>query len=402
MTSILTNAAAVAALQTLRFLSGQMSETQQQVSSGLRIGKAEDNSAYWSIATTMRSDNGALSAVQDALGLGAAQVDTAYSGMESAIDVVEEIKMKLVAASEAGVDKAKIQEEISQLQDQLRSISSSASFSGDNWLQADLGGAYDASSRQVVATDKITKQVVGSFIRDGSGNVSVNTVRVDIDESNVLFDLSGGHAGILDQGVLVGVRATGYFNTAGQEVYVKTTDFNPNWTQEPDGKWFDGMFRYIELDGAYMHWLGSAGGGPYQINISTEATLGAANYVNEISVSTLDITKIDDYKTKLQLGTNAQDGQVLATLISHVDQQLEKIINAAAVLGSVVTRISMQEDFVSKLRDSIDRGVGRLVDAEMNEASTRLKALQTQQQLATQSLSIANAGAENILSLFRQ
>ncbi|RVM01744.1 flagellin N-terminal helical domain-containing protein, partial [Sinorhizobium meliloti] len=159
MTSILTNIAAMAALQTLRTIGSNMEETQAHVSSGLRVGGAADNAAYWSIATTMRSDNMALSAVQDALGLGAAKVDTAYSGMESAIEVVKEIKKKLVAASEDGVDKNKIQEEISQLQDQLTSIAEAASFSGENWLQADLSGG------------NITKSVVGSFVRDASGNV---------------------------------------------------------------------------------------------------------------------------------------------------------------------------------------------------------------------------------------
>jgi len=64
-------------------------------------------------------------------------------------------------------------------------------------------------------------------------------------------------------------------------------------------------------------------------------------------------------------------------------------------------RIDLQEDFVNKLSDSLDSGVGRLVDADMNEESTRLKALQTQQQLAVQSLSIANSSSEVILSLFR-
>ncbi len=59
------------------------------------------------------------------------------------------------------------------------------------------------------------------------------------------------------------------------------------------------------------------------------------------------------------------------------------------------------ERFVNKLSDSIDSGVGRLVDADMNEESTRLKALQTQQQLAIQSLSIANSASENVLTLFR-
>src|SRR5262245_64691026 len=119
MTSINTNNAAMAALQTLRGVNQGLQTTQAHVSSGYRVGKASDNAAYWSIATTMRSDNSALSAVSDALGLGAAKVDTAYSAMSSAIDIVSEIKSKLTAAVEDGVDKTKVQEEVKQLQQQI-------------------------------------------------------------------------------------------------------------------------------------------------------------------------------------------------------------------------------------------------------------------------------------------
>lgn len=108
MTSILTNSAAMAALQTLRSIDRGLETTQSRVSSGLRVETAADNAAYWSIATTMRSDNRALSTVADALGLGAAKVDTAYAGLGSAIEVVTEIRAKLVAATEEGVDKEKI------------------------------------------------------------------------------------------------------------------------------------------------------------------------------------------------------------------------------------------------------------------------------------------------------
>ncbi|MNV87710.1 Flagellin [compost metagenome] len=80
---------------------------------------------------------------------------------------------------------------------------------------------------------------------------------------------------------------------------------------------------------------------------------------------------------------------------------LQKVISGAATLGSVKTRIDMQTDFAQKLMDTIDKGIGRLVDADMNEASTRFRALQTQQQLSIQSLQIANSNTENILQLFR-
>jgi flagellin len=119
--------------------------------------------------------------------------------------------------------------------------------------------------------------------------------------------------------------------------------------------------------------------------VDTTATPGAT-----LTASVSDLT-ID----------NSTTGGQLDKLISMVDDALTLMTSAAADLGSIGMRIDLQEEFVSKLTDSIDKGVGRLVDADMNEESTRLKALQTQQQLAVQSLSIANSASQNILTLFR-
>lgn len=333
MTSILTNNAAMAALQTLRSIDMNMQDTQARVSSGLRVGDASDNAAYWSIATTMRSDNMALSSVQDALGLGAAKIDTAYAAMESAIEVVKEIKAKVVAATEEGVDKSKIQEEIDQLQEQLRSISESASFSGENW----------AAGGQDTVTNPESVTVVSGFIRDSNGNVSVATTNYVLDATTpdsmtVMF--GGDTAGLIDytSGIIGSVAET----------------FNAEVDWDNDG---------------------TAGVAPTEI-------LG-------ISIDTLDITT---------LVTNLGMQEAL----SLVEYGLQSMTSAAAALGSISMRIEMQEDFVAKLTDSIDSGIGRLVDADMNEESTRLKALQTQQQLAVQSLSIANTASESILTLFRQ
>jgi flagellin len=74
---------------------------------------------------------------------------------------------------------------------------------------------------------------------------------------------------------------------------------------------------------------------------------------------------------------------------------------AASDLGAAKKRVGLQQDFVGKLMDSIERGVSQLVDADMTEESTRLQALQVQQQLGIQALSIANTNSQNILSLFR-
>jgi len=88
-------------------------------------------------------------------------------------------------------------------------------------------------------------------------------------------------------------------------------------------------------------------------------------------------------------------------MLQMVDDALTSMTTAAATLGSMSSRIEMQDKFIDKLTDSLDRGIGRLVDADMEEESARLSALQVQQQLGIQSLSIANANSQNILSLFR-
>ncbi|MGQ3144830.1 flagellin, partial [Rhizobium oryzihabitans] len=150
-------------------------------------------------------------------------------------------------------------------------------------------------------------------------------------------------------------------------------------------------------------WLQTTDATGATLNAAVPAALTtiATVYASGTSVLKLDLTKLDTMKTAFGLGATATSEDVLDQLISHVDGQLEAATSAAAKLGAVSSRLDMQQNFVSKLSDSLESGIGRLVDADMNEESTKLKALQTQQQLAIQSLSIANSDSQNILSLFR-
>lgn len=320
MTSILTNTAAIAALSTLRSISSDMETTQNRISSGYRIEEAADNAAYWSIATTMRSDNKALGTVKDALGLGAAMTDTAYTALSSSIKVVDEIKAKLTAASQPGVDKDKVQKEITQLQDQLKSIAKSASFSGENWVLEDA------------TTTPGTKAIIGSFNRDTTGNISLTTLEYDTTNST-----------------LVSLDASGVSDTAGAGILSK----------ERTG------LTYVDEAGATQT-TGELAGGVLGLTITSTTTR--------------------DEMAQYLVGT---------------EQALQEMTDAAADVGSINSRIDLQTSFVQDLIDSIDMGIGKLVDADMNEESTRLKALQTQQQLGIQALSIANSSSENILTLFR-
>jgi flagellin len=87
--------------------------------------------------------------------------------------------------------------------------------------------------------------------------------------------------------------------------------------------------------------------------------------------------------------------------LGAIEDLIQTSINTAAQLGSSGKQIDTQAEFVGKLSDLLTSGIGTLVDADMEAASAKLQALQTQQQLGVQALSIANQAPQTILSLFR-
>ncbi|MDP2121433.1 MAG: flagellin, partial [Hoeflea sp.] len=211
-----------------------------------------------------------------------------------------------------------------ELKNQLVSISESASFSGENWLN------------NTSTTAAGTKEIVGGFNRDASGMVSLTTLGINA-SSTTLIGKADESLGILTK-----------------DIDANALDPNATTTTTRD---------YYLID--------------------TGSTTGTQSSGTAIALTgTTTDSEVDD-------------------MIRVVDSILTQMTDAASNLGAVNKRISMQDDFVAKLMDSVDKGVGRLVDADMNEESTRLKALQTQQQLGIQSLSIANSSSQNILSLFR-
>lgn len=142
------------------------------------------------------------------------------------------------------------------------------------------------------------------------------------------------------------------------------------------------------------------GNGETQFTVlaSLDRTNGTvATAATKITVDTLDFTTNID-TTGLTAVTDKASAE---TAIGEIEAMLDTATNGAAALGASAKRIGDQSEFVSKLSDALKSGIGSLVDADMEEASARLQALQVQQQLATQSLSIANQAPQQLLSLFR-
>ena len=121
-----------------------------------------------------------------------------------------------------------------------------------------------------------------------------------------------------------------------------------------------------------------------------------------ITEAAKDMTVQDFVDTDFSKVSSATMEQVLKTVQSKVTNATSNVVTAGATLGAAKAQVTGQIDYVSKLMDAVDKGVGSLVDADMNAESARLASLQVQQQLGIQALSIANQNSQNILSLFRQ
>lgn len=123
------------------------------------------------------------------------------------------------------------------------------------------------------------------------------------------------------------------------------------------------------------------------------------------NVDTADTISVDpqDFTTAgLALSTqNLLLPAAAATALTAIDAALATVSSGLASLGAQAKQIETHNTFISKLMDSLETGIGKLVDADLAKESARLQALQVQQQLGAQSLSIANQAPQMILSLFR-
>ncbi len=143
--------------------------------------------------------------------------------------------------------------------------------------------------------------------------------------------------------------------------------------------------------------LNTAGGDMLVLSSLDRDGLGAVTAVS-ITVASVDFEA--SLLALAAIDVAFDDASAAAGLVS-IETLIQTAIDGAAALGSSQGRIDIQSTFMSNLTDAMRSGIGAIVDADMEEASARLQALQVQQQLGIQALSIANQQPQNLLALFR-
>ncbi|WP_343869671.1 flagellin [Caenispirillum bisanense] len=569
--SILTNASAMTALRVLSQTNKNLSETQNRISTGLKVNNAKDNASFWSVATVMRSDVSAFKAIKDNLALAQASTSVARDGAQQISELIKEIKTKVTAAQEGSIDKAKLQADINAMLNQIQQITETANFNGVKLLQNDSnvklvssigrtgasvdasyiefnsqnlslngdGGLRDIAALSVLSrgdglfknkSDGTVKYTFDATAADGSAkhagevgeNVTVNyvdakgvarTVTIQLSQ-NISAYSNGGQgddlAAVLSQNKQLAELFTFAGNGANLEAHATNREspvtltsisvgdgslFGPGATpptgiaadaQQDAGFEFvdaplrlgeelkvafsalgDGLgtittetpfelsFRVVNgrSSGEVLESSGDGSAGkPFKITLALNADIVAYEYakgadiaaemaaavsklVSDNSSAAVEAAFIDVLSlganvpggpdanagaagfmtasvlgSRFNLGVTGTDTSITKVTVPQTDYDalldtlemaLNKAVDAAAALGSAQFRVEIQSEFLTSMIDNLKLGIGTLVDADMNEESARLQALQVQQQLGIQSLSIANQAPQALLRLFQ-
>ncbi len=426
--SINTNVNAMAAVRSLNSLSTQMEKTQARVETGLKIGSAKDDPAVFAISQAMRADIKGLEAVKDSLGFGKATLAVANNAIKKISDELAALKQWALQGQQQGIDKAKMNEQISNALANVQTYADSATFNGVNLLanaNVPPAGAVDfnldiikdlTGATLSVANQDATVQGIGlSGLKVEQGTMTItfdNAIAfangdyvelVRADGTSVVFEFldaltppsqvpsptrqvldvqyDSGTQSVLDglDALVARIRSAGFGATVDGGVLTISGGIDVVASAIANGSTVNGD---ADTDPSTYEVLG----------LTSDAAANAAGVkYYQVVAGTPTITA----------GASFGIGNDARAAIAAIDGAIEIVGTKMATLGSANRQVEGLQEFAASLYDSVKEGLGALVDADLAAESAQLTALQTKQQLAVQSLSIANQTPQSLLKLFQ-
>ena len=412
MSSILTNNSAMAALQTLKSIHASLEQVTSEVSSGKRVNQAKDNPAIWAVSKVISTDISAFKTISDNLGFGLATVGVAANAAQTIVNNLGEIKNKIIAAQSSNVDRAKLQADVVALRENTSSVVRGAQFNGLNLINGvtastnvlasiDRNGAAVTANNILIPGQNLS---VGAYTRrtvfTGSDGVSTGADVAGFALNSGTVATPGTGRLIIQQGTLTNRFAAGdnvSVTIAGKTASYTVMAADIAATSNTNEIVAIGLKIAIES-------LGVAG-----LAVDYDYTGNTANltFKNSNGAGGTDYRVAAQFSNVGAGGLGALAGMDISTAagataaLSSIETLISTSVSAASSFATTQGKIETQQAFVNSLADSLKTGIGAMVDTDMEEASARLQALQVQQQLSTQALSISNQQSQSLLSLFR-
>jgi flagellin len=383
MSSLLTNASALTALQSLEMTQQNLATTQSQISTGLAVASAADNASYWSIAQNLQSDTGVLGAVNDSLAQSQSILGSATAALNDVITTINSIKTVLTEAAAPNADYTTLNTTLSSLGQQLTEAVAGASFNGYNLLDGsnttpvNFVAGYNVSANGVASFNSVSLTPDALTGAATTATTNVEPTITDATQISQIIGLTATTGSLVAGGTTIGVTAgaAGTPPTAGS-----VTITSESLTGEKTAT------TYAALD-ANGNATNLAAAAALSVTVVTTPAGGATSGL--LQQGATDLTNMTTSAT------------AVAQQLIDVNAALTAVTSYSSEIGSISNILTNASNFNSALSNNYTTGIGALVDADMNQASTRLQALQTQQQLGVQSLSIANQSSQLILKLFQ-
>lgn len=402
MLSVNTNYSAMIALQNLNFTNSELEGVQNKISTGLKISSARDNGAIYAIAEGQRSRVSSVAAVKDGIDRANSTLDVALAAGKSIGDILQKLKAKAVAAQADDLTQDQrntLQADFSSMRAQIDTIANSAQFNGANLavgnfdlnvLISDLGGSVAATS------DGVQTAALGTPLSSSALIIDVSGTAGDVADGDLItFDLTDSvNAGTFTIAVelTAGMTIDQYIEAvnaqSGGKISASYDDVAGQFTYLINDTNFDDLA--ISTDGVDATNIGAG------VATATVSSAGANTFVVNGTDMTLAGAMFSTFAT-VDISTSAASA---TTAANALEQAIVDLNVTLASLGSQGTALDAQQDFLAKLSDEIENGIGNLVDADLAKESAKLQSLQIKQQLGAQALSIANQAPQVILSLF--
>ena len=320
-----------------------MDTTQERLSTGKKVNSAIDNPSSYYTAQSLTNRASDLSSLLDSMGQAVQTIQAANEGIEA----------------------------ITEFASQAKAIATSANDTSE----------ADSVENYMKQFDEILKQIDG--IAKDSGYKGVNLLGGKDQELKVVFNEDRSSS----------------LTVKGDDASSKGLNINA-----VDGKWVKSTEITAE---AYPKKEGITAGNYVYGNdnkvYKVETTIAASNdkkLAELVEAGVLVETGYTADGTSHKFNLKSIDKEAISTSISEVENAVSQLRNMASVFGNNYSIVENREEFTENLINVLEEGADKLTLADMNEESANMLALQTRQQLAINSLSLASQAAQSVLSLF--
>ena len=394
-----------------------MDTTQERLSTGLKVNSAIDNASSYYTAQSLNNRASDLSALLDSMGQGIQTIQAANEGIEAITEFVEQAKAIANSARDAAskTDVKTLNAKFSDLTTLQTPKTSAATaltleikkVNGDK-VEA-LGSSDEHDKAVTAALTKLNEALAAGKI--GGKNATefkaaaetamkafTGTVLEDVMEFSISAD--GKVSLTAKAGYQIAAKGAGEFAGQGDKAAdtglagdTATSTVNVNTDRQKYAEQFNEIMRQIDKLAKDSGYKG--------INLLQMNTLTVI--FNEDRSSQIEVKGVDASSTGLKISNPVDSWQTdedINKSITEAENAISELRIMASDYGNYYSIVQNRQDFTKNLINVLTEGADNLTLADMNEESANMLALQTRQQLAINSLSLASQAAQGVLQLF--